>query len=159
MPDRRQPVLEGMGTAYFRMVPLAGVQIVVDAVHAGGFELSGLLFSQEAERAADLDGSVPFDRANRLRDDGDLAIEGAATADHDAVTLGLGRDGSSRAFAHTIDGNESVSIDVRARDRGLRAVVAVLLTGAALGIQQHLQSDGAPKVPLTDLKRGVEQLQ
>ncbi len=77
----------------------------------------------------------------------DLAVQWAASADDDTVSLRFGRGGLPRTFDHLALRQEVVSFDRRRRNSGLRAVMAIFLAGAALGILQHLQAHGLPKVP------------
>ena len=61
MANCGQPVLKGVGAADFGVIGLARIQVVIDPVHAGGFEVLRLAFVEQSERATDLDGDFLFD--------------------------------------------------------------------------------------------------
>ena len=106
-----------------------------------------------------MDGDLLFDGLHRLCDFGDFSVEWAAPADDHTVPLSLDRGGSPSALEHLVLGQESVPLDIRGGDGGLGAVVAIFLAGAALGIQEHLQSDLPTEVPLPHLERRIQQFE
>ena len=59
MPNRGEPVLKGMRAADFRVIGFARIQIVIDAVHAGGFRVFRLAFVEESQENSKSGSGLP----------------------------------------------------------------------------------------------------
>lgn len=89
VPDGGQPVLKGVCRADLGVIGFARVQVVIDSVHPGGFQVFRLAFIEEPQRATNLNRNFLLDGANGGGDIGNVPIDRAASADDDTISLGF----------------------------------------------------------------------
>ncbi len=90
-----------MGGAYLLVEPLTGVQVVIDAVHAGGLETLGLLRREESWRDTDPEFVLLFDLRNGFLNSREFLFERAPPCGDNAIgsRIALGSDtGSGEEF-------------------------------------------------------------
>jgi hypothetical protein len=149
----------GVGRHDLIVVALAGLEVVVEAIDAGGPQARGLGLGQEAERRAQLDRRLGLDALGGFADHVEVALRRAAGRGDHAVAAGLGGDRAPRAFDQLVDRLHRRLAAGRAVARRLRAEPAVLGTGAGLGVVEDVEQDPLAPVVAPDLVGGVEQRQ
>src|SRR5207302_1367208 len=111
-----------------------GVQVVIQLLDTRCAQANGIRLGQKPNRAADPDVDLLLDPANRIDQVIDLVTGRAAPTDDDAKAAASSLARSFGPGDQSLEADQRVLVDIGRGDAGLRAVVTVLRTEAALRV-------------------------
>ena len=148
---------ESVGGADVRIEALAGIEVMVYALKSGLAQAAGLLQRKKAKGAADGDARIGGDGAHNTAKRLDIGIAENAAAEAHAKASCFQLLGLAGLVDELFSCLKRIAGDIRLGNAGLRAVMTVFATEAALGVAEHLDLDALAKVMVANLPGGVEQ--
>ncbi len=155
--QRLQPVGVGVRRADLGVVALARVEVVVEPIDARLFQSPRLGFVEQPDGDADVHRNFGLDRLDDVDEEIDLPIgRSPATRDH-AIPVRAARVRALRFVDELRLRLPRIRAQRRIRDRGLRAVAAVLGTARVLRVVQDVHLDAVSEEPFANDPRLVQE--
>ena len=140
---------------------LAGVEVVIDAVHAALLQPLGLPEVQQAGRDANLQSESRFHLRHDPAEGLQVALARAAARGDDAIRRGPELSGHSGPIEHLFRPQQIMAGDVGPRNPRLRAIAAIFAAMPALGVDQEVQVDAVAEPAIAHAvgsRQEIEQL-
>ena len=135
------------------------VEVVIDLIDAGFLEPPDVILAEKTQARADVHSVTRLHLADRVEHFLEHASARRAARYHHAERADIQTRRTVGRRENLLARHERVLLDLRRRDRRLRAVVTVLRTQPALRIEQKVQADAISKMVTTHAIGGGELVQ